>query len=121
MDRFYPPGGAFPIGGSDIEIEEPAERFLTGLDARTTASLKLALLGFEYLPVLILRKRKRFTSLDEEDQARYIERWNRSRSFLMRTAFLWLKLMCSMLFYSNDEVEKQVGYERHCLKKEPGR
>ncbi len=74
---------------------------------RRTKALGELLTGFT-------RKFRPFTRLSPEDQDRYLKGWEGSRFYLRRSPLLVLKMLCLSIFYSDERVEKDVGYEPAC-------
>jgi len=67
------------------------------------------------------RKFRPFTRLSPEDQDSYLKSWEGSRFYLRRSPFLVLKMLCLSIFYSDERVEKDVGYEPACQDLTPNR
>ncbi len=113
-DRVIPRGGAFALGALDVGVAESVDRMLSNFDQTTQMGLRMLLLFIEYSTFLFTRKFKRFTRLSPEDQERYIKGWEGSRFYLCRSPLIILKMMCLLIFYSDERVEKDVGYELAC-------
>ncbi len=109
-----PRGGEFELGAEDTDFESLSGRFLKGFDAVTLLSFKLMLLLFEYLPFLFLLKPRAFRNLSGDEQVRYLEGWERSHFYARHGCFSALKALCAMICYSDDGVEKSIGYKPAC-------
>lgn len=113
-DRLSPRGGAFALGALDMDVAESVDRLMSNLDRTIQMGLKMLLLLIEYSTFIFTRKFKRFTRLSPEDQDRYLKGWENSRFYLRRLPFFVLKMLCLLIFYSDERVEKDVGYEPVC-------
>ncbi len=113
-DRLIPRGGAFSLGALDVGVAEDIDRMVSNLDQTIQMGLKMFILLFEYSTFFFTRKFKRFTRLSPEDQESYLKGWESSRFYLRRLPFFLLKLLCLSIFYSDERVGKDVGYEPTC-------
>ena len=110
----FPSEGPQQIGAEDVDIAGPAERFLAGFGPVTLLCFKLTLITFEYSTFPLALSVKRFSRMSREDQSDYLAGWENSRIFLRRGAFIWVKAVCGLLFYSDRDVERSIGYEPTC-------
>ncbi|UCD83764.1 MAG: gluconate 2-dehydrogenase subunit 3 family protein [Deltaproteobacteria bacterium] len=113
-DRFIPRGGAFALGALDVGVAEAIDRMVSNLDRTMQTGLRMLLLLIEYSTFIFTRRFKPFTRLSPENQDKYLEGWESSRFYLRRFPITFLKLMCMSIFYSDERVEKDVGYEPAC-------
>ena len=113
-DRLSPRGGAFALGALDMDVAESVDRLMGNLDRTMQTGLKMLLFLIEYSTFIFTRKFKRFTRLSPEDQDSYLKGWQNSRFYLRRLSFFVLKMLCLLIFYSDERIEKDVGYEPVC-------
>ena len=77
------------------------------LEARLTLRVALWMCG---AAAALLGKPRVFTSLGPPQRLRYVERWERSRLYPVRPAFLLLKTLCTIVYYSDPDEARAVGY-----------
>ena len=120
-DRIIPRGGAFALGALDVGVSESVDRMLSNFDRTIQKGLRMLLMLIEYSTFFFTRKFRPFTRLSPEDQDSYLKSWEVSRFYLRRSSFLVLKMLCLTIFYSDERVEKDVGYEPACQDLTPNR
>ncbi len=113
-DRIIPRGGAFALGALDVGVAESVDRMTSNFDRTIQKGLRMLLLLIEYSTFFFTRKFRPFSRLSPEDQDRYLKGWEGSRFYLRRSSFLVLKMLCLSIFYSDERVEKDVGYVPAC-------
>ena len=113
-DVFFPSGGAFARGGRDVDLNGLFNRFGQGFDKITILGFRFMLGLLWYLPFVFLGKPRTLGTLSPEDQIRYIEKFEKSRIYALRGIFMAVKAYLSLLIFSDDQVEKSIGYEPHC-------
>ena len=82
-----------------------------GLDPAVSSVLPLALLLVEWSPLLFDLRFARFTTLGAAEQDASLRSWMTSRLQLRRTAFLGLRNLCFLGWYSQPEVWSLIGYQ----------
>lgn len=82
-----------------------------GLDPAISGVLPLALLLVEWSPLLFDLRLARFTTLGADEQDASLRSWTTSRFQLRRTAFLGLRNLCFLGWYSQPEVWSLIGYQ----------
>jgi hypothetical protein len=90
-----------------------------GLDPAVSGLLPLALLAVEWGPVFFELRPARFTSLPPEEQDASLRSWMTSRLQLRRTAFLGLRNLCFLGWYSQPESWSLIGYQGPLLRRAP--
>jgi hypothetical protein len=80
------------------------------LDPRLTRLIPLLLRAFEYGPILFELRFSRFTRLSEAAQDASLAAWMNSRIALRRSAFLALRNLCFLAWYSQDATWPLIGY-----------
>jgi len=111
---FFPPGGAFEPGARDVDLNGLFNRFGQGFDRITLLGFRLMLGALWYLPVIFLGKPRTFGKLSSREQIRYLLKFEKSRLYSLRGIFMAVKAFLSMLIFSDEQVEKSIGYEPHC-------
>jgi len=82
-----------------------------GLDPAVSSVLPLALLLVEWGPLLFDLRFARFTTLGADEQDASLRSWMTSRLALRRTAFLGLRNLCFLGWYSQPESWSLIGYQ----------
>ena len=91
-----------------------------GLDPAVSGVLPLALRLFEWGPLLFDWRLSRFTQLPAAEQDASLRGWMTSRLALRRAAFLGVRNLCFMGWYSQPEVWPLIGYQGPLLRRSPG-
>lgn len=111
---FFPAGGAFAQGARDVDLNKLFNRFGRGFDRITLLGFRLMLGALWYLPVIFLGKPRTFGNLSSQDQIRYLEKFEKSRLYSLRGIFIAVKALLSMLIFSDEQIEKSIGFEPDC-------
>jgi len=88
-----------------------------GLDPAVSGVLPLALLLFEWGPPLFDLRFARFTTLGPDEQDASLRSWMTSRLALRRTAFLGVRNLCFLGWYSQPETWSLIGYQGPLLRR----
>ena len=88
-----------------------------GLDPAVSGVLPLALLLVEWGPLLFDLRFARFTTLGADEQDASLRSWMTSRLALRRTAFLGLRNLCFLGWYSQPESWSLIGYQGPLLRR----
>jgi hypothetical protein len=91
------------------------------LDPAVSGLLPLALRLVEWGPLLFDLRPARFTSLPPEEQDASLRSWMTSRFEFRRTAFLGLRNLCFLGWYSQPESWSLIGYQGPLLRRAPAR
>jgi len=91
-----------------------------GLDPAVSGLLPLALRLVDWGPLLFELRPARFTSLPPEEQDASLRSWMSSRLQLRRTAFLGLRNLCFLGWYSQPESWSLIGYQGPLLRRASG-
>jgi hypothetical protein len=86
------------------------DAFCRGLDPRLTAQLPLALWLFEWGPCLFELTFKPFTRMSDAERDASLRAWRASRLAIRRQAFLAVRNLCLLGWYSQPEAWALVGY-----------
>jgi hypothetical protein len=87
------------------------------LDPAVSGVLPLALRLFEWGPLLFDLQPARFSALSDAEQDASLRSWMTSRLALRRTAFLGVRNLCFMGWYSQPEVWSLIGYQGPLLRR----
>jgi hypothetical protein len=99
----------------DIEkVVEEMEQFLGKLPLLQRMGLLTFLRLFEMAP-LTLGYRHTFTHLERQDQVEYLNTLEKSRNYALRGLIGALKAVVVLVFFSQPESEKAIGYDKKCL------
>ncbi len=88
-----------------------------GLDPAVSGVLPLALRLFEWGPLLFDLRFARFSELPDAEQDASLRSWMTSRLALRRMAFLGVRNLCFMGWYSQPEVWPLIGYQGPLLRR----
>jgi len=89
-----------------------------GLDPAVSSVLPLALLLVEWSPLLFDLRFARFTTLGAAEQDASLRSWTTSRLQIRRTAFLGLRNLCFLGWYSQPESWSLIGYQGPLLRRD---
>jgi hypothetical protein len=89
------------IRARDLQVAAGILKYIKMLPTPIQKDIYRLIFIFEYLPFLIIFRPTRFSSLDLNDQDRYIEAWGTSRFGLLRSGFRVLKGLCVSTYYQN--------------------
>jgi len=109
----FAPGDETPIPEQRLEwTARELANYCSLAGTRTSRGISLILLGVQILPLLILGKLRRFTSLRSADRKRYMEKMERSRIF--SPLFATTKIMLSLIYFEHPEVLLEAGITAEC-------
>jgi hypothetical protein len=86
------------------------DAFCAALDPAVSADLPLALRLFEWGPFLFDLTFRRFTRMSDTECDASLRRWMTSRLAIRRQAFLALRNLCLLGYYSQPQVWRRIGY-----------
>jgi hypothetical protein len=95
------------------------ERLLDGLPSEATAPLPWLLRAVEYAPLVFELRLARFSSLDDAGRDASLRGWAESRFALRRSAFLALRNLAFLGYYSQDATWQSIGYQGPLLPRRP--
>lgn len=101
------------------KVVEELERFLGKLTRLYRISL-LTFLRLLDMGPLVLGFRHTLTHLPEEDQLKYLNTVEASKNYAIRGIIQALKGSVLLVYFSEPEAEKAVGYDGECLVKSSG-
>ena len=82
--------------------------------ARTSNGLGLIMLGLQLLPLLVLGKPSRFTSLGFDDRHRFLVKVEKSR--LLAPLLSALKIILSLVYFEHPDVLREAGVNPGCMR-----
>jgi hypothetical protein len=94
----------------DTDAVACVDGLCAALDPGLTRLIPLLLRAFEYGPIVFELRLSRFTRLTEAEQDASLTAWMHSRFALRRTAFLALRNLCFVGWYSQDATWPLIGY-----------
>jgi len=98
-----------PRAERDVEVAAPVAEFLRSTSPRVLLRLRLGLRAFEWLPFPW-----RFSRLDPEAAADFLERLESSRRPLHHDLLLLAKLFSTLGYAATPEVEARIGFRASC-------
>lgn len=98
----------------DDRMVEMIDRFVTGMPSLYRSGFLLLLRGLEMSP-LAMGYRSKFSNLTREQQVEVLDRYEQSELFIQRATVLGLKNLIVMVYFSEETVEKLLGYDHQCL------
>jgi hypothetical protein len=87
------------------------DRLCGGLDPELSSQLPLALWLFEYAPIVLDLSFSRFTRMSDAEKDASLRAWAESRLGVRRLAFLALRNLCLLGYYSQPECWPAIGYQ----------
>jgi hypothetical protein len=112
-EAFVPSGGPFEIGGGTADITGRFEFFVSSF-GRKPFFTKIFLHLFNFLPILLFYKPRRFVSLSQEEKQKFLDRLRESRFFMLRGLYVVVRALVFLTFYSLKEVCDSIGYKAEC-------
>jgi choline dehydrogenase-like flavoprotein len=107
--------GGLPAAETEVDVSGPVAKFLAALPPRNLRRLKLALLGFEWLPFPW-----RFSRLDLGAREDFTARMETSRFGPYRDLLLMAKVLSTLGYAIAPEVIERVGYTVGCALRDGG-
>lgn len=101
------------FGISDNEFIISFQDFIMTLPSPLPTAFPVILKVFDLYPLLF--KFRRFSNLNLDERAKILNGWAKSKLYVKRAFFSTLKTLIMLVFYSNEKVEKKLGFERKCL------
>jgi hypothetical protein len=94
----------------DTKAVDTIDALCRSLDPSVTRQLPMALLLFEYGPFVFDLTFSRFTRMSDAQQDASLRAWMTSRLGVRRLAFLALRNLCLLGYYSQPETWRAIGY-----------
>lgn len=100
----------------DTRTVETIDALCSTLDPSITQPLPVLLRAVDWAPFVFDLRFARFTTMDAPDQDASIDGWMRSRFALRRQAFLALRNLAFIGYYSQEETWPLIGYSGPLLR-----
>jgi len=110
-ERVVPGGGPYDIGAADARVVEFFDEFAATDYPEVQKDFKSVISLFEHGPLFLQRSTKRFTEMTPDEQDEYLKKWETSDSVVLRGAFVGIKKLCMMGFYTSELVWPHIGYD----------
>lgn len=111
FEAIYPSGTEqFPIGAKEVPMARFIEDFFKHTSFQSRWGLRLALIVFQILPFLFIKRFHLFHRLSSTEKQEYLERWYHHRFYLFRQVALLFKMVASLGFCGFPEVQDAIGY-----------
>ena len=117
-DRLYHSDNPDRVPCGEIEIDRQYSQFLADMQPMLLFGIKALLIAFQWLPLFFIGKLSRFTMLSPGDQDRYIGKWENHRIYPLKMAFTSIRLTLSLVFFDDDRMLDEVGWDVHCTGEE---
>jgi hypothetical protein len=111
VERMVETGAPDAPAVRDTRAIETIDRSLRGLDPALSGALPIALRLFEWGPFLFDFTFSRFTSMSDAGKDASLECWMTSRLALRRQAFMALRNLAFLGYWSQDETWPLIGYK----------
>ncbi|MBS2031611.1 MAG: hypothetical protein JST54_27190 [Deltaproteobacteria bacterium] len=110
----FDPGTGTPVPDARLDwtTTELAD-YATKAGPRTSNGLRLIFLGLQLLPLFVIGKFARFTSLGFEDQLRYLRKVELSR--LLAPLLATAKIVLSIVYFEHPDVLAEAGVHPTCM------
>lgn len=113
-DVFFPKDGEIPYSASDADVVGWTDAHFSRTSHETQKIFKIALHVLEISPRLFFFSFHRFSALSETNREKFFESLYHSRSFIKTVLYQFIKVPCSLAYYSNEKVKQSIGYELLC-------
>lgn len=113
-DVFFPKDGVIPYSAADVDVLGWTDAHFSRTSHETQKIFKMALHILEISPRLFFFSFQRFSALSEVSRRQFFESLYHSRSFLKTVLYQFIKVPCSLAYYSNEKVKESIGYELIC-------
>lgn len=111
----FPPGGEIDPSGEDVGVSRFIDQYLSEIPRGMSIGLRAFLVIFDFFPLFMIIKFRRFSRMGAADRERYMEAWQNSRHFLFRSAFLALKSLCSLFYFTDARVREAMKFYVVCV------
>jgi hypothetical protein len=100
------------FGITDSEIITSFNEFIKSMPAPIPKAFKIFLYLFNIYPLFF--KFRRLEDLNRDQRRKIILNWAGSKLYVKRAMLASIKTFIMLVFYSNENVEKRLGFERKC-------
>ena len=113
-DVLYPAGGTIPYSANEVGVCGYVDQYLARLESIQRLGVRLLLLFLEFAPLLFLRAKSRFSSLDVEHRQTFLEWMECSPVYFLRIALVSIRTIVGMGFLADERVLTAMGYFKNC-------
>lgn len=110
-DFMFPSGAdeKMSLGAKDVAFGAYLDDYFASCPALSTITIRLGLFLIQIFPLFFTGKLKFFTSLSVSDKEAYMEKWSKSRIYVMRQIALLVKMVGAFGYCGFPEVQRQMG------------
>ncbi len=109
----YPAAGAIPISGGDAKISEYVDRLLAASHPRIRLQMRMLFFLMEHATIILPAPgrggRRRFSSLDRDQQAAVLDAWAESPYWQRRLVFSSLRAILTMGYFAHPPLLRHLG------------
>lgn len=113
-DAYLPPGNAFGVAGSDVEIAAGVDQYLAALPPTQARLLRGLLITVDLWPRISLRSRSRFVALSREERTSVLAAFETSTSRERRQLASLLRLLVAIPFFDDERVRASPDMQWGC-------
>jgi len=116
-----PRGGTVPEGALDMPLVNFINTFFSYAEPATRLGFKIALFLLEFMPLFIIFRPRRFSSLSTTQRDVMLNKMRGSSIYAVRGIYLALNSLIQMCFYTQPSIMDKVGYigYREAVRKVP--
>lgn len=110
----FDPGSGTRVPEERLEwVSTELGDYATKAGPRTSTGLRFIFLGLQLLPLFVIGKLSRFTSLEFDDQLRYLRKVELSR--LLAPLLATAKIVLSIVYFEHPDVFAEAGVNPTCM------
>lgn len=103
-----------PVKPDPNHLVSELEAYMNYLPPLIRLGLVMIIRGMEVAP-LALGYRRQFSNLSREDQVKALADFEASQNYVQRGVMIGLKGQLMIIYFSEPEVERALGYDHSCL------
>lgn len=108
-NAFFPPDGPIPVCGVDAGVVAYFDRYMQRSGRMQRMLMRLLFAFIDLSPLPFGPRRRRFTSLSQEDRIRLLDGMARSRIYFRRVSFISIRALMTMAYLSNARVAEAMS------------
>ncbi|TNE49519.1 MAG: hypothetical protein EP343_11755 [Deltaproteobacteria bacterium] len=109
-DTVFPPGGAIPYSGTDVEIAQYVIDYLHKVPRQEGELFTLVILLYEYVLPKMMAKGWTFSSMPESKRIELLEALHETPIFPLRFLNISLRMFLSFAYLSDERVLDELGF-----------
>ena len=98
----------------DEQVMAELEKYVGSLPSMYRMGMVWILRSLEIAP-LVMGYRSQFSNLSREDQVKVLDSFEKSSNYIQRSIILALKIAIMIIYFSEPEMERAIGYDHRCL------